>query len=221
MQKTKLLDLDNYYFYLDFIKECSLKNYNNELVLHNHHIIPRFIDEDNEYINHTVLLSVDDHAKAHILLSKCFDEGSVERIGNLRSAKILINKSIKYKSELEEIYLHQKGDNNTSKIPEIKEKISKGLKEYYLYNSNSKKNKTYEEIYGDKAEEERLKRKKKTRTAEQYKESARKASVKLKGKIPHNAKEVKINNIQYKSITEASKALKISQYKLKQKYDIN
>lgn len=221
MQKTKLLHLDNYYLYLDFIKECSLRNYKNELVLHNHHIIPRFIDEDNEYTNYTVLLSVDDHAKAHILLSKCFDKGSSEQIGNLRSAKILNKKSIKYKFELEQIYQYQKGDNNTSKIPEIKEKISKGLKEYYNNNIHPKNNRTYVEIYGDKAGEEILKRKKKTRTTEQYKESARKASIKLKGKIPHNAKKVKINNIQYRSITEASKALKISQYKLKQKYDIN
>jgi len=221
MQKTKLLDLDKYYLYLDFIKKCSVKNYNDEIVLHKHHIIPRFIDKESEYKNHIVILSVEDHIKSHILLSECFDKGSSEQIGNLRSAKILNKKSIKYKSELEQIYQYQKGNNNTSKIPEIKEKISKGLKEYYNNNVHPKKNKTYTEIYGDKADEEKLKRKKKTRTTEQYKESAKKASIKLKGKIPHNAKQVKINNIHYKSITEASKALKVSQYKLKQKYDIN
>lgn len=221
MQSTTLLDLKKYYIYLDFIKECKSKDYANELVLHNHHIIPSFIDEENEYIKYTILLSVDDHIKAHILLSECFDKGSREHIGNLRSAKILNKKSLKYKSEIKEIYQYQKGDNNTSKIPEIKQKISKGLKEYYKNNLHNKKNKTYLEIYGDRAEEEILKRKKRTRTLEQYKVSAKKASAKLKGRITHNAKKIIINGIEYKSISDASRSLKISKYKLKLKYDIN
>lgn len=43
------------------------------------------------------------------------------------------------------------------------------------------KGKTYEELYGDRAETEKLKRKKTTRTPEQYRESAKKCSETTKG----------------------------------------
>jgi group I intron endonuclease len=43
------------------------------------------------------------------------------------------------------------------------------------------KGKSYEDIYGDEAELQKLKRKKTTRTPEQYKESGQKISKKLKG----------------------------------------
>lgn len=61
---------------------------------------------------------------------------------------------------------------------ESKNKISKSLK-----------GKTYEELYGDRAEEERLKRKKCTRTPEQYALSAKKTAITLRG-VPKTFKTV-------------------------------
>lgn len=215
MQRTQKLYYLEYKEYLDFIEECSNKKYKEELVLHKHHVIPTFIHTDKEFRNKTVLLSVEDHIEAHYKLSKCFDKGSYERIGNLRAVKLLSKNSIKYKEALKEVYKNQTGENNPSKLPENKLKISQGLIKYYLNNTNSKAGKSYEQIYGDQAETEKLKRKKCTRTPEEYRKSAQKAALKNRGRIPHNAQKVKYNGNVYTSLTQASNKTGVSVYLIK------
>lgn len=215
MQKTKLLIYEQYKKYQKFIAECSDKEYSSELVLHRHHIVPKFISAQKEYKDLTVLLSVEDHITAHILLSKCFDEGSKESVGNLRAAKILGHKSIKYKKDLEKIYRYQRGDLNPSKLPENRKKIAEGLRKYYESNSHPAKGRTYKEIYGTKADEEKKKRAKTTRTKQQYKASAAKAAEKNRGKVSWNGKKIEFKGNIYRSIKNASETTNISEYLIK------
>lgn len=220
MKRTKLLNLDEYFKYLDFIKECQFKNYDSSLVLHKHHIIPRCLDNEKEFENHTVLVSVEDHINAHVLLSKCFDEGSYERNANLLSARILNKKSIRTIPELDELSETMKGDLNPAKRPEVRNSIKEGLARYYQNNDESKKGKTYEQIYGDTAELEKQKRRKKTRTDAEYKLSAQKASITLKKRtsspdyVNPNAQRVRVNGTVYNSIAKAAESLNVSSYKL-------
>jgi hypothetical protein len=212
--KTTLLE--PYVEYAKFIKKCMTKSYDPELVLHRHHIVPAFMDTARAFTKETVLVSVDDHIEAHKLLANCYEEGTVEWLGNLRSLKLLSKKSLKYRSELEKIYEFQKGDLNPAKRPENRLKISKGLKEHYKLVNSSRKGKTYDELYGERAQEEKLKRKKCTRSKSEYKHSGEKASRKLKGRVPHNAQPVFFENQLYRSLSEASRETGISVYKLKQ-----
>lgn len=216
MQKTEQVLLKQYQEYLDFLEQCQNKDYENELVLHKHHIIPTFIYTNTVYKKKTVILSVEDHVEAHYIIAKCFDEGSFEQIGNLRAAKLLSKKSIKYQDELLKIYQSQKGENNPAKLPENRKKITQGLIKHFQENENPKNGKSYQEIYGDRAEQERAKRKKCTRTPEEYKLSAIKTSLKNKGKVSHNAQQVEFQGQIYRSLAQASLQSGISTYKIKQ-----
>jgi hypothetical protein len=217
INRTSKLYLEAYFTYLDFIESKKTTTYSSGLVLHRHHIIPTFLDEKAEFKNKTVMLSVEDHVKAHELLSKCFDEGSYEELGNLRALKLLTKNSIPYKEQLSRVYDSQRGDNNPAKLPNNRKKITQGLLKYYEEHVNPKKNRSYSEIYGDKAEEERLKRKKCTRSPEEYAASGKKVSEKLKGRIPHNAKAVVFQGVSYNSMSEAIRMVgKTRQYIKKQ-----
>lgn len=204
--------------YLDFIESCRNKSYDNELVLHSHHIVPRYLDPDSSDV---IRLSIDDHVQAHIILAECYEKGSKDYISNMHAARFIKNKSIKYRDKLLEVYAHLKGDNNPAKLPENKEKISNGLLRYYSSNDSIKKGRTYEEVYGDRAEFEKLKRKKCTRTSEQYRESSLKASKTIKsngslaGSNNPNSKPMYIDGIYYGCVREAVEALKMSIYKIK------
>lgn len=215
MQKTEQVILEPYREYLDFLEQCKNKEYENELVLHNHHVIPTFIYTDAVYKKRTIRLSVEDHVEAHYKLSKCFDEGSFEQIGNLRAAKLLSKKSIKYRDDLLKIYESQKGENNPAKLPETRAKITEGLIKHFQENENPKKRKSYEEIYGERAEQEKAKRKKCTRTPEEYKLSAIKTSIKNKGRVSHNAQQIEFEGETYRSITQASIKTGVSIYLIK------
>ena len=219
MQKTEQVLLEQYQKYLDFLEQCRNKEYKDELVLHKHHIIPTFIYTNATYNKKTILLSVEDHMEAHYRLSKCFDEGSFEQIGNLRAVKLISKKSIKYRDDLLKIYESQKGKNNPAKLPENRKKITQGLIKYFQQNKNPKNGKSYQEIYGDRAEQERAKRKKCTRTPEEYRLSAIKTSSKNKGKVSHNAQQVEFGGQVYRSLAQASIQLGISTYKIKQQIE--
>lgn len=215
MENTKQLRIDKFYDYEDFLESCASKAYESSIVLHDHHVIPRFIDVDKDYLNKTVRLSVDDHIKAHLMLADCFDQGSKERIGNLRSAKLLSRNSIKNTVDLSEVYKSQRGDLNSAKKPENRRKISVGLNRYFSSNKHHSKGRSYEDIYGsDAADAERKKRAKCTRTREQYLASAKKAAGKLKGRPAHNAHPVTVDGISYQSLTEAANKLGTTRFKI-------
>jgi len=109
--------------------------------------------------------------------------------------------------------------------PEIRKKISKALKE-----GNSHKNKTYEELYGDKSNEEKKRRKESVKkywsnvTIDEKKERIKKISNSLKGKrLGSNnpfATKLTVNGIYYGCLKDACEAFKTTEYKLYKNYDV-
>jgi len=184
MENATYFKLIEYNKYLEFIKKCRAKSYNNELVLHNHHIIPKHLWH-NENISvddssNIVKISVEDHIKAHLMLAECYDADTYEYISNLRSARIISNKSIKDKKILDKITESYIGAKN----PFYGKTHSEETKAIIAAASKKQcQGVSYEDRYGvERAEIERKKRAKKTRTDEQYREAAKKTSEKLKGK---------------------------------------
>lgn len=224
MNKADKFNLNKYYKYLNFIEECKNKIYDKELVLHEHHIRPKHMCYDLNLIEsdaNKVMLSVEDHITAHLMLSDMYEEGEYEYISNLRSARLLNKKSIKNKNVLNKISKTYKGENNPAKKKISKKNIKKGLKRYYQKNKHHALGKTYEEIYGKEgAKLEKNKRSKKTRTDEEYKKASKKISKTIKengslaGSNNPMAKEIKVDDVYYGSVSEALTDLKISRYKL-------
>ena len=224
-EHQNLLDSHKFDEYLEFLKTAGTKKNDEAFVLHSHHIVPKFMDEEREWETSRVFLTVEDHAHAHMLLGECFPPNSTQRLGNLRSGKLISKNSIKYKAALLEIYENQRGDNNPSKLPENKKKISEGLKKYYSKHTNPKGAKSYEEIYGDRAEEEKRKRSKRTRTRAEYILSSKKAAETKKlnksqsrSKNPQ-AKEVEVDAISFGCIRDAEEHFGKSCYLLKKHHN--
>jgi hypothetical protein len=182
MKKADCFDFDKYRKYLKFLEECRNKKYDDSLVLHSHHIIPKHMCVDMDLIDskkNLVKLSVEDHVKAHLMLADMWEVGTYEHMSNLRSARIIDNKSIRDIDTLKRITDTYVGENNPFYGKTHNEAVRKVLSE----KSNLHRiGKSYDEIYGDRADEERLKRKKKTRTDAEYNEAAKKISKSLKGK---------------------------------------
>lgn len=182
MKNADFFDFDKYREYLKFLEECKRKKYDDGLVLHSHHIIPKHMCEDMDLVDskkNIVKLSVEDHVKAHLLLAEMYEVGTYEYNSNLRSARIISNKSIRNTDTLKKITNTYVGENNPFYGKTHSEEVRKILSE----KSNLRRvGKGYDEIYGERAEEERLKRKKKTRTDAEYSEAGKKISKSLKGK---------------------------------------
>lgn len=177
-----------YIDYADFINECKNKSYDENLVLHKHHIIPQFIDKSKNNME-IVLLSVEDHITAHLLLAKCTNEGTYEYISNIRSANILNRYSIKDKDVLKQFAETYKGENNPfygkKHTQETKNLIASKTSENF-------KDKSYIDRYGDNAEKEKEKRRKGVKnywdniTEEEKQQRSLNMSKGLKGKTPWN-----------------------------------
>jgi hypothetical protein len=182
MKNANSFNVDKYNKYLEFINECKTKNYDSKLVLHKHHIIPKHICADELLLNsdeNIVKLSVEDHANAHLLFAEMYEVGTYEHSSNLRSARIIGKKSIRDVDTLEKISKTYVGDKNPfygkTHTEETRKKLS-------MISPKYRAGKTYEEIYGkERADEEKLKRAKKTRTDDEYKEAGKNISKKLKG----------------------------------------
>jgi len=146
--------LDPYYEYLDFIQKCKNTTYGPDVILHLHHIIPTHLGGSN-YSYNMVKVSISDHINAHIMLAKCFDAGSSENINNLRSARILNKYTITDKIILKSISDSYLGESNPffGKTHTSENKILMGF-----HNTERLSGKTYDEIYGDSAELQKLKR---------------------------------------------------------------
>lgn len=178
MKVADKFNFDKFMEYRAFIQECSEKSYDESLILHNHHIIPKHMCMDGQLTNSSknlIKLSVEDHIKAHLMLSDMYEQGTYEYVSNLRAVRILSRKmslgtNVDFK--IKESY---RGINNFFYGRKHTEETRKILSEK---SSLRRKGKSYVEIYGsvERAEEEKKKRAKKTRTDEQYLESGRKAS---------------------------------------------
>lgn len=218
MKTTEHPDLIKFNDYMSFLKECQAKQYATDLVLHKHHVIPRCFDTDRKEV---VKLSVEDHVHAHILLSKCFTEGSYEQIANLRAAKILQKKSIRYIKELEELYKHSRGSNNPFWGKTHSEDTRAILS---LKTSQNLTDMSYEERYGVKAEEE--KRKRRAGVKAYYESIGNRRSEETIAKMKANAKprigaengmarKVEVDGKVYGCLKDAIEATGMSAYLIK------
>lgn len=155
MKRTTMLYLDPYYEYLNFLKEP--KHYDPAIVTHTHHIIPKCLG-GSDVTSNLVELSVDDHCKAHLMLSACFDVGSYESLSNIRSANFLDKKSIRDADDLARFGEANKGENNpfygkTHSRESIQQMLSAREK-----NGTTRRGTTYVDFYGSSADVERKKR---------------------------------------------------------------
>lgn len=225
MKESDYVIMKHYDAYKSFIAECKNKTYENNIKLHKHHIIPKFMGGDNSK-NNIVNLSEDDHALAHYLFSMCFEENSKEQIGNLRSSRLLN----KYKlGEIDESKITRSyyGVNNPFYGRKHNQNTIDKLKQ------NTFENRTgisYEEFYGDNAQTQKDNRsvsvKKYWDSLTEEQKTNRKASllnyVKTKPYTPsHNAIKITIDGITYPSLQKASVLLGISFYKLRKLYEID
>lgn len=156
MNIAKVYHLKPLQKYTKFIKKCSIKKYNKELVLHKHHIIPKHIWNSPEN-KEVVFLSVEDHIKAHLLLANCVDKGTYEYNSNLRSARLLNKKSIRDKKTLDKIRKTYCGKNN----PFFGKKHTQVTLDLLAIKTKELfKDKSYEDRYGVNADVEKNKRRK-------------------------------------------------------------
>ncbi len=70
--------------YNDFLIECSQKDYTG-IGTHKHHFLPKFMGGKNTKDN-IIVLSVEDHYQAHIILADCFPENTRWHKGNIFGA---------------------------------------------------------------------------------------------------------------------------------------
>jgi len=230
MRHATEITLESYYSYIEFLTECGKKEYSPNLVLHNHHIIPKHLwinpikSVNNK--NNIIKLSVEDHINAHIKLANVYGEGTYEHLSNLRSARLLNRFSvidIKMMNIISEAY---KGEGNPffgkTHTPESLQKMSEAtLRQKYD---------TYEDRYGTAADEEREKRKngvaKSWKLLTEMERIARNGNISksLKGKVSGskngNAHPILVNGIRYGSIAEAKLKLKVNRYYLFKNYII-
>lgn len=229
MKMADTFKLKEYCNYLEFINECRNKNYDESLVLHKHHIIPIHMCADSELVDsvrNIVKLSVDDHVKAHLLLSEMYEVGTYEYSSNLKSARILNRKSIKDSYTLKKISKAYESVNNPfygkTHTDEVREKLKESG---YMF-----KNISYEERYGRRCDIEKEKRSKgvkkyfESATDEWKKRRSENLSKSLKGKFSGgknpNAKKIMVNGITYESVSDARRILGVSRYKLFKHYNV-
>lgn len=77
--------------YFEFIENCKLQNYDG-MITHKHHIIPISMSEliDNVHDEHNlIIISCQDHFKAHWILSECFPVDHIYHVSNLRACGLL------------------------------------------------------------------------------------------------------------------------------------
>lgn len=230
---TSLLYVEPYQEYKKFLS--IEKIYSDDIVLHKHHILPKSLGGTDKKEN-IISLSVVDHAHAHYLLSKCFDEGAYESSSNLMAARVISKKSIRDVNVLKRIGNAYKGKNNPfygkTHTEETKRKIGLSCAKY-------KKNKSYEEIYEDRSYDEKRKRKEasekiwKLRSNEEKELLSRKISEAIRNRpeieninrARHAANRKRgyylvINGTRYESFTEASKDIGMTVWFIRKTYNI-
>jgi len=203
--------IEAYFKYLDFIAECKNKLYPSDLLLHSHHIIAKHLGGTNEKSN-LILLSVEDHCIAHLLLAELFPKDSLEYTNNLRSARILGKLSIKDKETMAIIAKAYEGEGNPFYGRRHSEETKQMIRDS---NSIRLKDKTYEDLY-ENPDVEKQKRAIgvtnawKRMSEEERKMRSKKLSESKKGTLPPNCMKVLIEGVVYNSLAEAYRLTGIS-----------
>lgn len=224
MKNTEILHVEQYLAYKDFLKECQNKIYDESLVLHKHHIIPKCLGGNNSKAN-LIKLSVEDHVNAHLMLSECFDIDSYEYVSNLRSARVLNRKSIRDKETLKKISDTFIGKNNPfyGKY-HTQENINKTIER-----NKKRKGMTYDEIYGDDANAEKQKRSDATskqwanRTQEERDALIDKVKISNLGREPWNkdiGKVAYVDGIKFETLKKAMEHFNMNRVLLLKTHDV-
>lgn len=219
MRRTRESLLEPYYKYRDFIESLRLKEYDQNEVLHEHHIIPIHLDGDSSSDN-LIKISIEDHIKAHLMLAECFDPGSYENVSNLRSARIL-NKNRISIEDMEKIRESYTGKNN----PFYGKKHSTESLQKMKKSADHFRGKKYPEIYASNCDRERENRKKSMKdywsnvSSEEKDARYKKITESLQGIMPTGpsnpaAFPVRVDGKRYEWLGGALKELGISEYKL-------
>ena len=221
MKKANFYKIEPYLKYEKFVFECMNKKYEDNTKIHNHHIIPKHIWNDSKN-NKIVSVSIEDHIKMHILLSKCFDENTYEYISNLRSARIISKYSLIDKDYSDLINKSYSGEKNPFFMKKHTEEAKNKMSRSTIIQC---KNISYEERYKNNAESEKKKRSigvKKSwdsYSEEDKKRRSENISKALKYKNPA-ATPIIINDKRFESIKDATLYYNVSKYMLFKFFDI-
>lgn len=228
MKQADHFNLKNYKKYKDYINFCRKKMYPTNIVLHNHHIIPKHLWFDTDKsVNNTdniIQLSVEDHITAHLMLAECYESDTYQHISNLRSARILDKKAIKDKKLLDKISKTYLGSNNPFYGKQHSENVKKTLSEKTKLQCGGI---AYEERYGGNAMIEKEKRK---QGVKRYWDNIDEKSKNIRCKNISTARKGKgvgsdngfatkllVNGNYYGSVKDACKALNTNPYFLYKK----
>lgn len=218
-QLNSLLLLEPYIIYKKFIDECRCKIYDENLNLQKHHIIPKHLNGTDD-ISNLVMLSIDDHVTAHLLLAECFEESSYEKKANLWSARIIKGLTPRTKEEKDHIRKMYIGENN----PFYGRTHTKENREKIAERNKKKKGIKYESLYG---EEESIRQKEKRSLAskkywenvsiEERKKRSNSISKSLKGKGTGSdnnfSRPLLVDGIRYETTKDAMNSLGYKYYK--------
>lgn len=160
-------------------------------------------------------------------MSNCFDENSYEQSANLKSARVIANRSIKDKEILKKIADAYRGENNPFYGKKHTEETKKILSEATTRN---RKDIDYIEFYGEeRAEEEKLKRSEGTklvwqnRTQEEKDEIMKKVGDSNRGKPAWNkgkGTRLEVDGIIFESIKSACQHFEKSRYFLEKEHNV-
>lgn len=230
MKITECISVDKYYEYIKYINDCKKMPIDLNVVYHIHHIIPKFMGGTDEKDN-LIQLTVEQHSKAHILLSECFDCGTKENVGNVRAALVIDKKSIKLLNDLSNFYTAYCGENNpfygkSHTVESIKKMINTRIS-----NGNTRKGISYEEFYKEKSYDERIKRRvgvssywqnvnKDERINRGNKIRESRKHIDSTGRNNPYANVMEIDGILFYCWNDAIKYFNMSRYKICKKYNV-
>lgn len=223
MNEYQHLLVEPYQQYKQFINSCKIKQYSETEVVHVHHIIPKCLG-GLDHKDNLVRLNVEDHAMAHILLSRCFEVGTDASIHNIRSANIIDSKSIRTTADLKLLAESRMGHNNPFFGKTHTSETIWQIQETKRINGTSTLGKCYDELYGDAASKEQQKRQ---RSAQRYWDSVSEGDREKRihaikeslNRVPRRtgarnkmARPVLVDGVEYDSVATACKALTTNRY---------
>jgi hypothetical protein len=192
--------------YNNFIEECRIKYYDDSSIKHKHHIIPKHMGgtDDKENI---ILLSIEDHYIAHILLANSFPAKDPRRRSNLSSA-ILIKRGLDNPEKMIEYCESLKGKNNPNygkKWSDEKKKEFSKRQKITMSDENIRK-----KMRKPKAQTDKMGKYDKNGVKNPFygkthsNETKKKLSEARKGIKPANIRKIEIDNVVYEGLNNAS-----------------
>jgi hypothetical protein len=190
--------------YNKFIEECRKKNYENDKT-HKHHIIPRHMGGNNN-IENLIVLSIEDHYKAHILLAESFPKDDPRRRSNFSSA-IFIKREINNLEIILEYRESLKGENNPNygkKWSEEKKKNFSIRQKVTMSNEDVKKKMRKPKVNTDKMGRcDRTGEKNPFHGKHHSDETKKKIGESRIGKKPSNTRKIEIDGVVYEGLNDA------------------